>query len=82
MIQCLSKKSREKVVAHVHVTGGEPFLHPDIQKILLLLWCFRCKYCYGIMSNGTLLNSRNLRLIKRLNLKAFQVSLDGNKEMS
>lgn len=80
LIQYLRKQSREKVVAHVHVTGGEPFLHPDIHKILWLLWCFRHKYRYGIMSNGTLLNSRNLRLIKRLNLKAFQVSLDGNKE--
>ncbi len=80
LIQYLRKQSREKVVAHVHVTGGEPFLHPDIYKILWLLWRFRHKYHYGIMSNGTLLNSRYLRLIKRLNLKAFQVSLDGTKE--
>lgn len=80
LVQHLRKQSLEKVVAHVHITGGEPFLHPDIHKILWLLWLFRHKFRYGIMSNGTLLNSRNLRLIKRLNLKAFQVSLDGNKE--
>lgn len=80
LVQHLRKQSREKVVAHVHITGGELFLHPDIHKILWLLWRFRNKYRYGIMSNGTLLNSRNLLLIKRLNLKAFQVSLDGNKE--
>ncbi|MCM1026426.1 MAG: radical SAM protein [Roseburia sp.] len=80
LVRYLKKQSREKVAVHVHITGGEPFLHPDIHKILWLLRRFRYKYRYGIMSNGTVLNSRNLWLIKGLHLKAFQVSLDGNQE--
>ena len=77
LIKALKKQYKESVIAHVHMTGGEPFLHPDITKILILLLTKRFKYHCGIMSNGTLLSSKHLILLKLLRLKAFQVSIDG-----
>ena len=81
LIKELKRQYKEPIAAHIHITGGEPLLHSDITKILLLLRRNRHKYRIGIMSNGTLLNTSNLLLLKSLHLKAFQVSIDGGEKL-
>lgn len=75
----LRKQTRESVAVHVHMTGGEPFLHPEINRVLRYLTRQRHKYRVGIMSNGTLLMPESLAMLKRMHLKAFQVSVDGTE---
>ena len=73
----LQQQHHEPIAAHIHITGGEPFLHPEIDRILRIMYENRKKYHYAIMSNGTLINERILGFLSEMNLKAFQVSLDG-----
>ena len=64
-------------VAHVVLTGGEPFIRSDILDIIALL---REKgvALSQIYSNGTLITDRHLKFIKDLGFSpAFQISFDG-----
>ena len=53
-------------------------MHPQIQQILWLLLFYRRNFNYAIMSNATIL--KHLHLIKWLNLKTLQVSIDGDEK--
>ncbi len=68
------------VKAALHVTGGEPFVHSEIDKIADLLLENKEKYSIGIMSNGTLLDNAMLEKLCELKLDGFQVSLDGSEK--
>lgn len=61
----------------VHITGGEPFLHRDIHKILNFFAERKDKYAFGILSNGTVLNKEFLDLTVKAAPNPFQVSIDG-----
>lgn len=76
----IEKESGQKVHCHLHMTGGEPFCHTQINKILFYLFTKKSKIKIGIMSNGTLLSKKTLLQLKVLNLKAFQVSVDGSQK--
>lgn len=78
LLSSMRRESGEPVCGHVHVTGGEPFLHPQIRQILWLLLLHRRRFRYAIMSNGTIL--KHLPLVRLLNLKALQVSIDGDEK--
>ena len=80
LVKQLEKHCQEKVVAHLHFTGGEPLLHPQIKKILKLFYRKRNKYRYAIMSNGSFLDDYIIKQLKKLNIKAYQLSLDGDEE--
>ena len=45
------------------ITGGEPFLHPDIYKIIYLSRSLG--FLVGITSNGTLIGIKQARLLKQ-----------------
>lgn len=79
LLNSMRRKSGGPVCGHVHITGGEPFLHPQIHQILWLLMLYHRSFHYAIMSNGTVL--KHLHLIKWLNLKALQVSIDGDHDI-
>lgn len=79
LITHLEAKTGDRIRAHIHFTGGEPLIHPEINKILRLFISKRTRFQYGIMSNGTVLKVKTLLLLKRLHLKAFQLSLDGDE---
>lgn len=78
LLSSMCRESGEPVCGHVHITGGEPFLHPQIRQILWLLLLHRRRFRYAIMSNGTIL--KHLPLVRLLNLKALQVSIDGDEK--
>lgn len=79
LVEHLEQQSGNKIRAHIHFTGGEPLLHPEINQILLFFISERKRFQFGIMSNGTILNLKTLFLLRKLHLKAFQVSIDGDE---
>lgn len=70
----------DKVTLHLHITGGEPLLHSEIRKIIRYLSRKNKKYKIAFMTNGTLLDRKVLKRMKRLRMKPMQLSLDGTKE--
>lgn len=79
LVKGIIDRENEKVVKHLHMTGGEPLYHSRIKEILSLLNLRKKDYRIGIMSNGTMLNKEILEKLAELNLEAFQVSLDGER---
>lgn len=77
LLEKLRLQSREPVTAHLHITGGEPLTHKHIDSVLAILARKKKKYSMAFMSNGTLLTPQLLDKLKALDLKAFQLSLDG-----
>jgi len=65
-------------IGTVYLSGGEPFLYPDLESILSAVTHIH-KYELMISSNGTTINNRILPLLK--NCKAcVQISFDGPEE--
>jgi len=65
---------------HINVTGGEPFTHPDFFSLMELFHANKKKFSYGILSNGSLLNSEKSNRLKSLEPGFVQVSLEGGKK--
>jgi SynChlorMet cassette radical SAM/SPASM protein ScmF len=61
---------------HIKVTGGEPFLAPNLFEYLDVF--SRSKLSLGIETNATLLTEDMVRRLKRCHLKQISVSLDGS----
>lgn len=57
------------------ITGGEPFLHPDIYKIIYLSRSLG--FSVGITSNGTLIGEKQAKLLKQAGLNTITISIDG-----
>jgi len=58
---------------HITLTGGEAFLHKDIDKILF--YCVEKDLSITILSNLVLLTDEHIRLLKQINPNGIQVSL-------
>lgn len=69
----MKQLSTEMHTLSLNITGGEPFIHPDIKKILTLARKYDFSFC--ILSNLTLLNSEHIELLKDLNVAQIQTSL-------
>jgi radical SAM protein with 4Fe4S-binding SPASM domain len=62
---CLAiKKLYESGMFHLHITGGEPFLRPDILTILSFAFDLGIFYC-TLFTNGTLLNDEHRSFLVR-----------------
>jgi len=62
--------------------GGEPLLAFDIleylsQNFINLCNKYNCRYDAFLITNGTLLNSEYAKILKKLNIKGIQITLDG-----
>lgn len=62
-------------VTRVTITGGEPFVHPDIIEIARLLT--EADIRVGICTNGTLINYHQMEILAALGNVHVNVSLDG-----
>lgn len=80
LVEDIMEREKEIVTKHLHMTGGEPLCHSRIKEILSLLDLHKKDYRIGIMSNGTMLDEETLEKLAELNLEAFQVSLDGERQ--
>ncbi len=65
---------------HINLTGGEPFMRGDIRQILRYLGAQRSRLTYGILSNGSFLDSEMIELLKETEVSFVQLSLDGNRK--
>jgi radical SAM protein with 4Fe4S-binding SPASM domain len=66
--------------AHINVTGGEPFVRKDFFELLDVFHENRDKFSFGILTNGSLLDSRSVRRLKELHPQYVQISIDGTRE--
>jgi MoaA/NifB/PqqE/SkfB family radical SAM enzyme len=63
----------------VTITGGEPFIRKDIMEIL---WLFKEKnISFGLLTNGTLINSDIAHKLAIINPSYMNISVDGPKEI-
>ncbi len=61
----------------ISISGGEPLVREDLFDLLGLLKKHRGKLRYGLMSNGTLITKPVAKKLKKLGIKAVQISLEG-----
>lgn len=66
--------------AHISLTGGEPFMRADMDKLLAYLGERRSLFSYSVLSNGTLLDRRMIALLKETGASHVQLSIDGCRE--
>ena len=71
-LKCIYKKPIE---AQIRITGGEPLLHSNIDKIFKYLK--KTHIPFVLMTNGSLITNTLIKKLKRAGLSACQVSLDG-----
>ncbi len=62
---------------YVALSGGEPFLHPDVEEILMFNHALGLRQT--MITNGSLLNEARYKLIKEYNIKCF-LTIDGFDE--
>ncbi len=62
-------------VSHVTITGGEPFVHPDVLQIVELL--ARHRPSVTICTNAVSITAEHIELLRRLPGVGVNVSLDG-----
>jgi len=73
------KEQNEYCRAHINITGGEPFLYPQLLELLTLIQN-TALFSIGILSNGFLLPVQSLEKLKELNIRFVQISLEGSKK--
>jgi radical SAM protein with 4Fe4S-binding SPASM domain len=61
-----------------NITGGEPFLRPDIFEII---GAISRRFDIYLLSNGTLINGERARKLAGLGVKGVQVSMEGSEEV-
>lgn len=66
---------------HINITGGEPFIREDIDRILDHLGSYKEQLSFGILSNGSFLNENRMEKLKKNGVAFVQLSIDGNREM-
>ena len=72
--------SREAV--RISLTGGEPFVRKDFFELLKKCYENRSKFQYGILTNGTLLDTETAKKLKKLKVDYVQVSLEGTEKVN
>ncbi|NTU95268.1 MAG: SPASM domain-containing protein [Bacteroidales bacterium] len=82
--QCASRQKGKEL--RVDWYGGEPLMAFDIINELSALFqlsCEKhgCRYKSTMATNGTLLNERVFHLLATCNISAYQITLDGNKDI-
>ena len=60
--------------AVVTISGGEPFLHPDLD--LIIAQIRSRKMLSGVITNGYLLNEKRITQLNKVGLEYMQISID------
>lgn len=63
--------------AAITITGGEPFLREDFYRFLAKVYKYSANYYWAILSNGSLVNRENIKILKLFKISGYQVSLEG-----
>ncbi len=67
--------SRFDMDGKIHVTGGDPFLHPHLASILEYIASNNIEI--SIMGNVTEVNNQNVQMLHDFGINEYQVSIDG-----
>ena len=70
-------RSHRPVHGLITITGGEPFLDPGLPSLLQLLHAKKESFSFAILSNGTLIDTGIIELLRSFPPGFVQVSLDG-----
>ena len=70
----LAVDNAENNFLEIVISGGEPLLHPDLEKILE--YCEKCGVHKEITTNGSLIDDKYIDMMKRYNMTNVSVSLD------
>ncbi len=73
-IERCAKILKELKVPNIVVTGGEPFLRPDIVEIVMLLNDYG--FSVRLQTNGTLVTKEKIKALAEAGLKDITISLD------
>jgi radical SAM protein with 4Fe4S-binding SPASM domain len=68
------------IQGHISVTGGEPFVRSDLFNLLQLLADNKEILTFSVMTNGSYINPQISKLLKELNPRSVQVSIEGMKK--
>lgn len=60
----------------INLSGGEPFLHPEFEKIIKIINSYNLDI--RINTNGLFFSDENLALLNKYNVKLFTISLDSS----
>jgi radical SAM protein with 4Fe4S-binding SPASM domain len=63
----------------INITGGEPFAYRDLEPLLAYISKFKRYLSFNFLSNGTMINEKNLELLLRYPPVFVQISIDGDK---
>lgn len=77
--ELLESLSCEHCVAYrgqVTVTGGEPLMHPEFDRVLSCIWAH--DFSYAVLTNGHFLSAERAALLS--SARFVQVSLDGDRK--
>lgn len=64
----------------ITITGGEPFLREDFYQFLAKVYKYSANYRWAILSNGSLINRENVKILRLFRISGYQVSLEGLEE--
>lgn len=73
MVLRVLDEAKEMNAISVCFTGGEPFLHKDIVKILR--YSRKNDFMITILTNGTVINNEIISILKEINLNQIQISV-------
>lgn len=78
-IALLNKWKIPPFYASLSIAGGEPFLYRNFFPFLAKVYKYRLTH-WSILSNGSLLNQENVKILKLFKIGHYQVSLEGLEE--
>lgn len=68
-----------RIRAHINVTGGEPFVHPDFVRLLEVFHSKRNRLSFAILSNGYFIDVQMACRLAELAPGFVQVSIEGTR---
>jgi MoaA/NifB/PqqE/SkfB family radical SAM enzyme len=77
-VKMLCKQADELGLAHVDLTGGEPLVFPDLDKVVEAI--DPNKFYIQVDTNGWLMNKKNAKHLKDIGVDKIQLSLDNLNE--
>ena len=80
LVRTLRSVSRQRIPAHITVTGGEPFLRDDFFDLLEQLHRLRREFSFAVLTSGSRIDRVCADRLKGLGPGFVQVSLEGRQE--
>lgn len=70
----------KKQLPRITLTGGEPFAYGHLEQLLEHMYQYKDILIFAFLTNGTLIDDKTLKLLKKYKPAFIQVSIDGDKK--